>query len=208
MKYRFLLLAPMLVLATAFAVAGGGQEPEPVQSEQPTDVSTEPDPDDERLAIDEQTANLLFSLGISPFANRIPSEDFVLPVLDGAETSLEDHRGKLVLLNFWATWCPPCREEMPSMQILYDELADQGLEILAVDVLETEDLVRDYVNQFGFTYKILLDRQGRVAARYAVRAFPTTYIIDRDLNVIGVRVGYHDWSTAEMIDGFRFLLEQ
>lgn len=93
------------------------------------------------------------------------------------------------------------------MQVLYDELSDEGLEILAVNILEPADLVSAFVEENELTYPVLLDRDGRVALRYSVRAYPTSYIIDRAGNVIGVRQGFHDWSTPEMIDGFRKLLE-
>ena len=94
------------------------------------------------------------------------------------------------------------------MQLLYDELADEGLEILAVDVQEPEATVQAFIDEFGFTFPILLDTDGRVALRYGIRAFPTTYIVDREGFVLGGRPGYHDWSTPEMIEGFRRMLAQ
>lgn len=205
---RRVLVALMLVAVAGISFAGGRREPDPAP---PSQTTPEPQPlqeSDDPLAIDDETAELLFSMGISPFESRIPSENFFLPVLDGVEQSLDDYQGKVVFLNFWATWCPPCREEMPAMQSLYDELAPEGLEIVAVNVLEPEDTVREFIEETGFTYPVMLDRQGRVSTRYAVRAFPTTYIIDRESNVIAVRAGYHEWATPEMFEGFRVLLEK
>ncbi len=213
----FLLI---MVLLTLPSFAGGGSESDPdsdinespevsapaettVQDSQP---NTNEDAD--QTVLDAETAEILFRLGLMPFQNRIPSEDFMLTTLGGNEQALADYRGKMVFLNFWATWCAPCRDEMPSMQVLYDELSDEGLEIVAVNVLETEDMVSAFVEENGFTYSVMLDSDGRVSLRYSVRAYPTTYIIDRAGNVIAVRQGFHTWSTPEMIDGFRKLLEQ
>jgi len=210
MQSRHGILIVFFVVIAGIAFARGNSEPESQTDPQPTTEAVD-DPagiEEESLVIEPETAELLFSLGISPFENRIPAENFFLPVLDGVEQSLKDYEGRFVFLNFWATWCPPCREEMPSMQELYDELADEGLEILAVNVLEPEDLVRDFIDEYGFTYPVMLDRQGKVSTQYRVRAFPTTYLLDRNSNVIAVRTGYHDWSSQAMVDGFRALLEQ
>ena len=92
------------------------------------------------------------------------------------------------------------------MQSLYEELSDEGLVIIAVDVQEPEATVQAFIDELGFTFPILLDEDGRVALRYGIRAFPTTYIIDRDGFVLGGRPGYHNWSTPEMIEEFRKLL--
>ena len=207
-QWRMLLpaLAIAVVAAPSFA-RGSGEEIPPEDSEsavppQETEAAVDPE------LLDEATASILFDLGVMPFENRIPSEDFTLALLSGGEVSLSDYRGKVVFLNFWATWCPPCREEMPSMQVLYDTLAEDGLEVVAVNVLEAEDIVSTFVEENQFSYPVLLDRDGRVSLRYAIRAYPTTYILDRESNVIAVRPGYHDWSTPEMVAGFRQLLAQ
>ncbi len=157
--------------------------------------------------VDDETAQVLFSMGIMPLREAHPSEGFLLATLDGSQGRLADHLGKIVFLNFWATWCPPCREEMPSMQTLYDELRSDGLEIVAVNVMEPRETVAPFIEEFGYTYPVLLDIEGRVMSRYAVRAYPTTYVIDRDGYVIGARPGGHDWAQPAVIEGFRTLLE-
>ena len=93
------------------------------------------------------------------------------------------------------------------MQLLYDELHDEGLEILAVNVLEDPQTAQAFIDEEGFTYPVKLDHNGRVMTRYGVRAFPTTYLIDRQGYVIGVRPGFHDWGTESMIADMRTLLE-
>jgi thiol-disulfide isomerase/thioredoxin len=215
---RVLFLIMIVAIAALPSFARGGNEAAPAPDvEGPAEsVSAESDSGDEPAeaagapvdptAMDPQTAEVLYGLGVLPFQNRIPSENFVLKDLDGADIALKDYRGKVVFLNFWATWCGPCRDEMPSMQVLYETLADQGLEIVAVNVLEPADTAAGFVNEFGFTYPVLLDSDGRISLSYGVRAFPTTYILDRDGNVIGLRQGTLDWGTPDAIAGFQELL--
>lgn len=104
--------------------------------------------------------------------------DFTLETLSGEQATLSDYRGKKVMLNFWATWCPPCRAEMPAMQNFY---TDNDVEVLAVNLIDTEtdkqDVV-DFVDSFGLTFSILLDEGNQVALNYAIRPIPTTYMID------------------------------
>ncbi|MEE8440535.1 MAG: TlpA disulfide reductase family protein [Spirochaetia bacterium] len=204
---RFFFLLIVFLLAMPSFAGGGSEADRDSDINETTEISV-PDPETtDPTPIDAETAELLFDLGVMPFQSRIPSENFVLATLEGGEGALADSRGKVVFLNFWATWCIPCREEMPSMQILYDELSDEGLEIIAVNLLEAKEMVSAFVEENGFTYPVMLDRDGRVSLRYSVRAIPTSYILDRDGSVIGVRAGFHDWSTPEIIDGFRKLLE-
>lgn len=93
------------------------------------------------------------------------------------------------------------------MQVLYDEFADAGFEMLAVNVLESREVASAFIEEFGFTYPVLLDRDGRVGLTYGVRGYPTTYIIDREGFIIGVKMGFHDWATPEVIESIRALLE-
>lgn len=108
--------------------------------------------------------------------------DFELQTLDGKEFKLSDLRGKKVILNFWATWCPPCREEMPAMQSYYDEHQDE-VEVVAVNLTDkdtSEQAVHDFVNEFNFTYPIPMDQEGEVSRMYGVINVPTTYFIGTD----------------------------
>ncbi|GAB3796829.1 TlpA disulfide reductase family protein [Virgibacillus kimchii] len=108
--------------------------------------------------------------------------DFELESLDGDKVKLSELRGKKVILNFWATWCGPCREEMPEMQEFYDN--NDNVEILAVNLLETEtdeSNVEEYIDEFGYTYPVLLDRNSEVSDAYkGAVAVPTTYFIGTD----------------------------
>lgn len=110
--------------------------------------------------------------------------DFKLQTLDGKEVSLSDYRGKKVILNFWATWCPPCKAEMPHMQSFYEEQAEESnVEILAVNLMSQDNgkkAVADFVKQYGLTFPIPLDESGTAGERYDIVTIPTSYIVNTD----------------------------
>jgi peroxiredoxin len=110
---------------------------------------------------------LLAACGTAPAARLgSPAPDFTLQTVDGTPLRLSDLKGKPVFMNFWATWCVPCREEMPAMQALYEQYRDRGLVILAVNMEEDEARVRRWVDQGGFTYTFVLDSEGQQLKRY------------------------------------------
>jgi cytochrome c biogenesis protein CcmG, thiol:disulfide interchange protein DsbE len=110
-----------------------------------------------------------------------PAPDFTLETLDDSTTSLAGQRGKVVIVNLWASWCGPCRAELPAIQRLYNTQRDQGLTILAVDgtFQDSEASARAFVQDLSLTFPILLDRDGEVSRRYQLRALPSTFIVDR-----------------------------
>lgn len=114
--------------------------------------------------------------------------DFTLPDLDGSQVALSDFRGEVVLINFWATWCPPCRVEMPEMEAVYRTHGDQGFEILGVDQREPREMVDDFVTERGFSWKFLLDEDFDVSREYAATSIPRSILVDRDGIVV------HVWS--------------
>jgi peroxiredoxin len=124
--------------------------------------------------------------------------DFALFALSSASpVKLSDFRGKTVLLDFWASWCPPCRREMPALQKLYGAFKDRGLEIVAVSIDTTRSDVAEFATTQGLTFPILLDLDHVAARMYRVAGIPTHYLIDRG-GVIRVRaVGGQDWSRPE-----------
>ena len=108
--------------------------------------------------------------------------DFTLQSLDGEQITLSDLRGKAVLINFWGSWCPPCREEMPAMQRVYQEYKDKGFTILAINATYNEKPGRasDFVAENSLKFPIPLDKDGFVSRLYQVSAFPSSYFIDRN----------------------------
>ena len=117
--------------------------------------------------------------------SRVPTvgmqaEDFRLTDLAGKEQSLSQYRGKIVLLNFWATWCKPCTTEMPAMQTTYDKLRDKGFVVLAVNELEDEARVREHIKQYGHTFPVLMDHDNKVANQFGVVGLPVSVFIDQE----------------------------
>lgn len=128
--------------------------------------------------------------------------DFELTTLKGEEMRLSDYRGKAVILNFWATWCPPCRAEMPHMQTFYEKQQENDVEVVAVN-LTTEDRgmteIENFVAEFGLSFPIPMDVDGDIGAIYQAFSIPTSYIIDREGRVLHKIVGPMD---EEMMNGF------
>jgi peroxiredoxin len=137
---------------------------------------------------------------------KAPGPDFTLRDLDGKAHKLSDYRGKVVVLNFWATWCPPCRAEMPSMERTYAALNKKPFTIIGVEVGEEWETVQTFVAQTGVSYPILLDTDSSVSHKWSVVGLPTSYIIDPQGRVVDVIVGGRDWSTPAMRDRLAKLL--
>ena len=158
--------------------------------------------------ISENVRRALRTAGLTvPLRANVPS-DFTLPALDGTEFTLSRQKGKVVFLNFWATWCPPCREEMPSMESLYQKLKDKGLEIIAVNLQESGNNVAAFMNRSYLSFPALLDARGTVGSMYNVRAIPTSYIIDKRGLIVAQLVGSTNWDTPNMVAAFEALLAE
>ena len=133
---------------------------------------------------------------------------FTFPGLDGKMVSLADYSGEVVFLNIWATWCPPCVEEMPSMEKLYQELKEEGLEILAVSIDESgAEAVGPFVAKHKLSFPVLLDPRGEIKALYQVTGIPESYIIDKNGIVVEKIVGPRNWAASGAIRYFRKLIQ-
>jgi peroxiredoxin len=129
------------------------------------------------------------SIGINPNVIKIKATDFKLKDLDGKEFSLSDLKGKKVFLNFWATWCPPCKAEMPEIEKLYKETKDSDLVIVAVEIGEPLNTVKSFIDSNKYSFKVLLDSNQSVASNYNIVSIPTSYFIDKNGNIISKNVG-------------------
>jgi thiol-disulfide isomerase/thioredoxin len=131
---------------------------------------------------------------------RIPAPDFTLEDMDGQRHALSDYRGKVVMLNFWATWCPPCRREIPSMESIYRDLGKSGFVVLAVNEFEEPDHVFAYTGQLSVfpTFPILFDRDSTVSQDYKVNGLPTTVLLDKQARIAYRAVGGRDFDHPDV----------
>ena len=121
-----------------------------------------------------------WSMGSRVPAVGMQAEDFQLADLDGKSQSLSQYRGKIVLVNFWATWCKSCTTEMPAMQASFDKLRGKGFVVLAINELEDDAKVREHIKQYGYTYPVLMDRDNKVANQFGVFGLPVSVFIDQE----------------------------
>ena len=122
---------------------------------------------------------------------------------------LADHPKQVVLLNFWATWCAPCREELPTLEALHRALGDDGLAIIGVNVDPGDaERIRRFAEQKGLSFRVLHDPEQRVAGSYGIRGYPTTVVIDRAGRIVLSELGAWDWSHPDAVAWLRQLLAQ
>ena len=114
---------------------------------------------------------------------------FSLPSTTGETVALSSFEGQVVLVNFWATWCPPCRDEMPVIQATHEKYADRGFRVLAVNVQETPGQVEAYARELGLTFPLLLDQRGDVTQTYRVQNLPRSFFLDRQGRVVRIHPG-------------------
>jgi cytochrome c biogenesis protein CcmG/thiol:disulfide interchange protein DsbE len=135
--------------------------------------------------------------------------DFVLPNLDDKSVRLSDYRGKVVFLNFWATWCKPCREEMPSMEVLYKNFDRDGLVVLAVSIdrVTTKKDIPPFISSMNLTFPVLVDSWGQTDKRYKLMGVPETYIIDQQGILREKIIGPRDWTVLDNLHTITGLLK-
>jgi peroxiredoxin len=150
--------------------------------------------------------SLATALGIQEPKEQVEAPRIVGNDPEGKTIRLSDFRGQIVFLNFWATWCVPCRWEMPAMQRLYREFKDRGFVILAVNLMEGPAPIRAFMRELKLTFPVVLDPKGETAMTYSVRGLPATYLIDRRQVIVGRAIGAREWDSKEARDYIRTLL--
>lgn len=153
-------------------------------------------------------AAALGKLGLSVFPEPQSIPDFSLKTPEGKTISVSTFKGKYVFLNFWATWCPPCREEMPSMEELYAKFGKDNLAMLAVSVREDPKTVENFLKTNKYSFPIALDTDGAVSAMFVGRGIPTTYILDPQGRAIAGMVGSRKWNSDEVYAVFGDLISK
>jgi peroxiredoxin len=149
------------------------------------------------------------SAKIVPVGVGLPAPDFTFPGLDGKNVSLSDHRGKVVLVNIWATWCSSCVYEMPSMEKLYQKLKGEDFEILAVsiDSLGTQ-VVAPFMEKYKLTFPALTDAQGSIRMAYRTTGVPESFIVDKDGTLAKKIIGAIDWTNPEILRYLNLLIQK
>jgi len=140
-----------------------------------------------RIPVDKTSQN------VSPPSPRqgFSAPDFSVDLLNGGQITLSGLRGQPVVLNVWATWCPPCRQEMPALEKVYNDFKEQGLVLIGMNLTsqDSEKTVAAFVQEFGLSFPIALDRDGTVQKKYKISGYPTTFFIDREGTIRSVVVG-------------------
>jgi peroxiredoxin len=132
--------------------------------------------------------------------------DFTAVNLTGKTVKLTDFRGSIVVLNFWATWCVPCLEEMPALERLSKTLAGRKFRVLAIDLQETPEKVQEFAKTHKFAFDLLLDPAGEISSHYGVNRIPVTYVLDQRSNIIYRAIGPRVWDGAESVAFFQDLI--
>jgi peroxiredoxin len=144
---------------------------------------------------------------LTPVPGNLPAPDFSLPDTNGRLQRLSDYRGVPVILNFWATWCPPCREEIPSMNRAWRILREEGVAMLAVNVGEDEDTIFIFTADYPADFPLLLDRSGDIIGQWPVKGLPTTFVIAPDGTIAYRAIGGREWDDNELLEMIRSLKE-
>jgi peroxiredoxin len=146
--------------------------------------------------------------GLKLFDKPLDAPAFSLENMSGKRVTLKQYRGKVVLLNFWATWCPPCMEEMPSMQRLYQRMKDKPFEILAIDVGENREDILKFITMMKTTFPVLLDRDGTIYNEWKVYVYPTNFLIDKNGKIRYGSPGAVNWDEKAPVEKIEQLLNE
>jgi thiol-disulfide isomerase/thioredoxin len=156
---------------------------------------------------EENIQKSLTNLGFQIPKSEAAAADFTVTDLNGKTFKLSENQDKVILFNQWATWCPPCRQEMPSIQRLYDKIKNPDFKIIAVSVGENKETVTDFLKKNKYTFPIMLDPTGKSTAEYSTGSIPTTYLIGKKGKILGRIVGGTEWDSAEFINIIKGLLK-
>ena len=125
--------------------------------------------------------------------------------MEGVKHNIRDYRGKPVIINFWATWCPPCRRELPSMNRAWKKIKEEGIVMIAVDVGEDEDTIFTFMGDYPIDFTVLLDSSGEISANWPVVGLPTTFVLDNQGRLVYQAIGGREWDEDSLLDKVRAL---
>jgi peroxiredoxin len=153
--------------------------------------------------------DLFSKIRISPIKGERKAPDFSLIDLNGKKLGLRQFKGKIILLNFWATWCGPCKEEMPNLEALHQRFKERNFVLLTISV-DYEDLkpVKEFIDKHHYTFPVLLDPKCETVDLFEVKGIPTTLLIDKKGRMVGKAIGPRDWMSPEVISLINLLVEK
>lgn len=134
--------------------------------------------------------------------------DFSLQDMDGNTHNLSRYKGKPVIVNFWATWCPSCRKEMPSMNRAWDKIRHEGIELIAINVADDRESVESFIKMTGVEFPVLLDTESKTAEAWPVRGLPMTFVVDPEGKLVFRAIGSREWDDDKLLDKVRALRSQ
>ena len=143
--------------------------------------------------------------GLSPVPTRPYAKEFSLRDIDGKQHILSDYKGQVVIVNFWATWCLPCREEMPSMQRAWEQLKDDNVTLLGINVGGDEESINSFLDDYPVDFPILMDTDSSVTTEWAVLGLPTTFVVDPAGKVVYRAYGGREWDDPYYISAMKSL---
>ncbi len=155
---------------------------------------------------DFETERLFRDMKIIRMHRIAPPVEISLLDIHGKQVTLADYKGKIVFLNFWTTWCPECRIEMPLMEKLHKRFKDRDFAVVAVNLREPATRVKNFFDEYKLTFTALLDSKGKIGPRFGVRAVPTTFILDKEGGIIGKVFGSRKWTSQKSFDLFEHLI--
>jgi len=147
------------------------------------------------------------TMGIIKLAGIAPPVDIELGDLNGKTIRVSDFKGKIVLLNFWTTWCPDCRTEMPSMEKLHRHFKDREFVMLAINLREPSKRVKSFYEEYKLSFTTLLDTRGQIGIRFGIRSIPTTFILNQKGGLIGKALGPREWDSEPALAMFEHLIQ-
>ncbi len=146
---------------------------------------------------------------INPIKGNRKAPDFSLQALKGKEVEIKQFQGKVVFLNFWATWCGPCKEEMPGLEFLHQYFKNRNFALLTISVdYEGIKPIQEFMNKHQYSFPVLLDPKGETLDLFEVKGIPTTFLIDKKGRMIGKAIGPRDWKSIEIISLLNLLIEK
>jgi peroxiredoxin len=161
------------------------------------------------FASEKRGEELFLKMRIQPVKGDMKAPNFYLDGLEGKRLELRNFKGKIIFLNFWATWCGPCKEEMPSIERLYQTFKDKDFIFMTISVdYEEKKVVKKFIEKNHYTLLVLLDPKCEILDLYKATRIPTTFIIDKNLKILGKATGPRDWKSAEAISLLNLLLER